>query len=62
MALDWQCSWCGDDLPDHRLHTNTCSHSCAKFLMADEKKRAREAGTLRIRVKKRKLVAKEMAS
>jgi hypothetical protein len=54
MALDWQCAWCGDDLPDYRLHENTCSHICAKSIEVDLLKLARESEGPP-RVKKRKL-------
>lgn len=44
MALDWQCSWCGEDLPDHRLHLSTCSPACDTAFALDESKRLRATG------------------
>lgn len=37
------CQWCGETLPDNRLHLSTCSSECARRLIADDRRRTREA-------------------
>lgn len=49
------CCWCGENLPDARLHTNTCSARCAAALTSDERRRQREAGETPTRGRKRSI-------
>jgi hypothetical protein len=37
------CEWCGNDLPDHRMHHRTCRPQCTNALNADDERRLSEA-------------------
>ena len=37
------CTWCGGTVPEDRRHIETCSKICAAALVADIRRRCREA-------------------